>query len=393
VTIPDVALLYAWYDCDFMLNSNTLFFYLVLVTDHASSVDLGVALGSTFGVLGLIVGSVIIFKVVKRKAREVGNPRFKLIGTVQQNNTHSSSTSTAGASGSKVLPSFKLLNAHCPYYTMDTGQASRKKMYTVHCRPKTTGLDPESEKKVETGTRPPDTSLGGVAGTPAGGAPVSAFSVVTAGGIEMKPEPYIPIASPPLAPAGGTVRPHGGFVEAVPNFARILSVMVDLKCYVDLSITAILNGDALVEKPSKAWVKVAPNPFAQGNVRLAYYAQQLYPPKDDPSSAEPDARWTTKAIILKEYIRLSAEEEHSYTQDLSVQHFAQMFAVSFNADMAALSAPGGGMFSVNFLQTKVAVLPGASVPSRRRLMSLEFELLCYSRELEKVCYHLFSSCG
>lgn len=111
-----------------------------------------------------------------------------------------------------------------------------------------------------------------------------------------------------------------------PDFSTIPEVKVWMLKYELPSLETILNFKKDFEETKyRAYLKIAPHPFAKGSLRLAYYGEEHFLEAKEPKKP--------KSVILKEFINLPTNpkvDKSRYLVDLEVQSVAAKLAFEFN---------------------------------------------------------------
>ena len=112
-------------------------------------------------------------------------------------------------------------------------------------------------------------------------------------------------------------------------------------------------------------VRIAPNPFSKGAVRLAYHGSSIFRSK---GSHEKDALHSEDDVVLKEFIRFPANHKLDaarYFADLETQTIASKMAIEFSSAVEGMGFP----FKLKFLKATIIRMPGDS--NGARYMSIE----------------------
>eukprot|EP00048_Salpingoeca_helianthica_P001282 m.48112 g.48112 ORF g.48112 m.48112 type:complete len:668 (+) comp11342_c0_seq1:196-2199(+) len=157
-------------------------------------------------------------------------------------------------------------------------------------------------------------------------------------------------------------RPSDAFLDALPE---LRGMTLDMDIPENFDFLRLNKTLALTTKATS--VRVAPNPFASGSIRLAYYGRSIFRKGGD-MKAKPDE----EDIVLKEYMTLSSSPQLDlarYIVDLETQTVAAMLAFSYHKALAK-ALKRDPPFRVKYLKTHVVALLD---PGRRykRIMSTE----------------------
>jgi hypothetical protein len=117
------------------------------------------------------------------------------------------------------------------------------------------------------------------------------------------------------------------------------------------SITDITSFVKLEDSVKKCRLQIAPNPFAKGGVRLAYYGRIFFMTKDVPTSPTSEI---VDDVVFKEMIALPKVvdfDRQRYMTDLEVQTVASKLAFEFNEKLVRTSLTP--IVKLKFLRAKV----------------------------------------
>jgi hypothetical protein len=133
-----------------------------------------------------------------------------------------------------------------------------------------------------------------------------------------------------------------------PNFAAIAPSKISVVKYaLPQSIEDVISFKPMQSTINFGLAKVAPHPFDCGSVRLAYYAQILFPDK------EHTGEFTADPHVFKEYLMLPTRpdlDQSRFMVDLETQTVAAMLAFEFNKRIGKTTvAP----YKIKFLVAKV----------------------------------------
>ena len=122
------------------------------------------------------------------------------------------------------------------------------------------------------------------------------------------------------------------------------------------SIKDITTFARMEDKIRKCNLQIAPNPFAKGSVRLAYYGKIFYSPKDDKSLTSTSWKKGVESddVVFKEMISLPKVpdlDRQRYMTDLEVQTVAAKLAFEFNGRLCRTSLNPN--IKTKFLMAKV----------------------------------------
>ena len=117
------------------------------------------------------------------------------------------------------------------------------------------------------------------------------------------------------------------------------------------SIKDITSFAKLEDKIKKCRLQIAPNPFAKGSIRLAYYGKMFYASPRDAAAASKEI---VDDVIFKEMIsppKVAALDRQRYISDLEVQTVAAKLAFEFNEKLTRTTENPN--IKMKFLMTKV----------------------------------------
>ena len=135
------------------------------------------------------------------------------------------------------------------------------------------------------------------------------------------------------------------------------------------SIEDITSFVKLEDKTKECRMQIAPNPFAKGSVRLAFYGKMIYPSLKSDTSTEPFDN-----IVFKEIISLPTVEEldrERYIADLEVQTVAAKLALEFNGRLCKTCHNPN--IKIKFLMAKVVQISETGSTSDKSSRYLAYE--------------------
>lgn len=146
----------------------------------------------------------------------------------------------------------------------------------------------------------------------------------------------------------------------VPKWGMLPVLNATLLTYaLPKSMSEITSMDAFDQTVVRGYVQVAPKPFANGTVRLAYYARRLFTDGDHRVTDVPRTVDTTfhavDEIVLKDYIKpreIESLTRSRFMVDLETQTVAAKLAFDFNEKLSRTSrAPN---LKLKYLMSKLA---------------------------------------